>query len=202
MSSPKLVRLKPFPLLHELHTKSFRVWAGAETSASELRLFFKIEAASPKEFVKVHLPGSIAGSDAQRKKELWKDTCCEVFIPSAHSNAYLEFNGSPNGDWDWYSFRDYREGMVPFQLSSDAIPVQRVYNVSPSQVEVEWTLPLIGIRQGFQSVGENHHEVSAIGLSVVLNTTVATTYWALTHEGLKPDFHLKSSFVYQCKGSD
>jgi len=189
-----MTRLKAFPLMHELHTRSYRIWTRAVLSESELRIRFKLEAAHPREFTKVNLPELHA--QPERRSGLWNETCFECFIPSAHSGAYLEFNGSPSGDWDWFSFRGYREGMAEFQLPTEAQPRQTVLTRSDQQIESEWTLPMVGIRFGLLSAGDSQFDFDRIGLTAVLNTSIATTYWALAHEGVKPDFHHPSGFIY------
>lgn len=193
-SETSLVLMKAFPMMHEQHTRSYRLWTSAELTASELRIRFKVEAAGINEFAKINL--SKPGPTPARKNELWKDTCFECFIPSATSDAYLEFNGSPNGDWNWYSFRGYRDGMNEFSIAPDAQPRQTVLTRSEQELETEWTLPLVGMRTGFLSAGESQFEFNTVGLTAVLSTTEANTYWAISHDGVKPDFHLRSSFNF------
>lgn len=188
----QLLRLKAFPLLHELHTKSYRVWSQTTLSPSELKVLFKIEAAHPKEFLKIQLPDVV--DRPARKSELWKHTCFELFIPAKDSNAYLEFNGSPSGDWNLYSFKGYREAMSEYSLSNELAPKLLVQSRGESSVETLWSLPLPAIRQGFLSAGVSSLQFESVGITVVLETSVATTYWALAHDGIKPDFHLKTSW--------
>jgi hypothetical protein len=193
-STSKLIRLKAFPMMHEQHTRSYRIWTHAELSPSELRIRFKLEAASANEFAKIILPKK--NPQPVRQNEIWKETCFECFIPSAHSDAYLEFNGSPSGNWNWYSFRGYREGMKEFVVPAESQPRQTALSLSDQQIECEWTLPMVGLRLGFLSAGDSQFEFNRIGIASVLNTSIATTYWALSHEGIKPDFHLSSSFNF------
>jgi hypothetical protein len=47
----------------------------------------------------------------ERKDELWKSTCVELFLSSPDDPSYLEINLSPCGAWNSYSFSSYREGM-------------------------------------------------------------------------------------------
>ncbi len=47
----------------------------------------------------------------ERKDELWKSTCLELFVASPSDPSYLEINLSPCGAWNSYSFSSYREGM-------------------------------------------------------------------------------------------
>lgn len=189
---PKLLRLKAFPMLHEMHTKSYRIWSRLKLTPSELQVYYKIEAAHPKEFAKILLDE--AEPKPTRKKELWNKTCFECFIPTQQGDGYLEFNGSPSGSWNWFSFKSYRQGMSEFPLNPESVPKLMTQSRSDTSIETEWVLPLSGIRQGFLSAGQNGLQFDQVGVTVVLNTTVATTYWALAHEGIKPDFHLRSSW--------
>lgn len=191
---PKLVRMQAFPLMHESHTQHYQVWGGAELTASALRVRFKIEASDSREFAKIVLPE--VNSHPDRRDELWKETCFECFIPSRRSDAYLEWNGSPSGDWNAYSFHRYREGMNAFDLSFEGQSRQTTLICSEKQIESEWVIPLLAIRIGGMSAGDTQFDFNRVGLTLVLNTSVATTYWALSHEGVKPDFHLSSSFTY------
>src|SRR5208337_985073 len=46
-----------------------------------------------------------------RKNKLWEQTCFELFLAVRNSPSYWEFNFSPGGHWNVYSFKAYREGM-------------------------------------------------------------------------------------------
>jgi hypothetical protein len=191
---PPIVKLVPFPLLHEAHTRSFRIWVNAEVTYTDLRVRFRLEAAGPKEFSKIILPEP--ASKPSRQKDLWKETCFECFIPAANSEAYLELNGSPSGHWNLFAFKKYRDRAIEFELGQESLPKQSVVTRTDRQIENEWVIPLTAIRQGFVSVGAKGGEFKKIGITTVLNTSVATTYWALKHDGIKPDFHVGSSFIY------
>lgn len=47
----------------------------------------------------------------ERRDELWKSTCLELFLSSPADPSYLEINLSPCGGWNIYSFSSYRKGM-------------------------------------------------------------------------------------------
>jgi len=51
-------------------------------------------------------------SALERKDELWKSTCLELFVSAPDEPAYLEINLSPSGAWNSYSFPSYRNGMT------------------------------------------------------------------------------------------
>ncbi len=42
---------------------------------------------------------------AQRKNRLWDNTCFEIFLGQRHESGYREFNLSPSGDWNVYTFK-------------------------------------------------------------------------------------------------
>ncbi|MDZ8104838.1 MAG: DOMON-like domain-containing protein [Nostoc sp. DedQUE12a] len=122
-----------------------------------------------------------------RKHQLWEDTCFEFFLGIKNSQQYWEFNLSPAGDWNVYRFDGYRQGM---------------------REETALTILLFDVR--------NHTDKLVLTLNIDLDkiispeqiievaiTTVikckdnGVTYWALTHRGAKPDFHLRDSFILE-----
>lgn len=123
----------------------------------------------------------------ERRNELWKTTCCELFFGPAAATAYFEMNLSPSGDWNLYQFDDYRTGM-------------REVDVTTSPFKMSETVPICRV--------EGRVDLSALNLrlektgDVVLGATVVVEYqdgqkeyWALAHKGDKPDFHVRSSFT-------
>ncbi len=200
----KLVSLLPHPSFDDSITRGFKVFAGAHFNANSLHLKFSITGESKEKFSEIEIESS--QGDPERKDELWKKLCFECFIPIEGMPAYLEFNGSASGDWNWYSFTQYREGMKPLFLHANSIPKQIFSQTGPTQFETEWLLPLSGIGEGLVSSGVLAHGSSEdkikamignIGLTVVLKSiNNGVTYWAVKHAGVKPDFHLKESFVY------
>jgi hypothetical protein len=190
----KLLSLVPFPGLHESHARSFKISAGASISLGELTLQYRIEASTPEALSSVILPNP--QEKVMRRDELWKETCFEAFIPHLESDSYLEFNGSPSGDWNCYSFRQYREGMNPIPVNGASLPKLLSLTKSSKVIEVQWSVPMASLKQGFFALGIGAIELAPLGLTLVLNTSLATTYWALKHDGVKPDFHMRSSFIY------
>ncbi|MEC4813989.1 MAG: DOMON-like domain-containing protein [Scytonema sp. PMC 1069.18] len=120
-----------------------------------------------------------------RKHELWKDTCFEFFIGVQDSEQYWEFNLSPTGDWNVYHFNGYRQGMqeetdfttLPFSIYNQADSVTLAINIDLDKI--------ISLEQSLDV---------AIA-SVIKHNDGEDSYWALTHQGEKPDFHLRDSFT-------
>ena len=177
----KLVSLHPHPSGLSGEIEKYRIQAGGAVDKGTLVLRFMVEA-NEASFSKIQFPKIEV--TPLRRDDLWKETCFEAFLCNEESKGYVEFNGSPNGNWNAYAFRDYREGMdlVPFL----DLPTSQVLNKNETCIEMEWRLPL--------EIFKN--KISTIGLTVVLKTTEGTIYWALKHVGERPDFHLRSSFIY------
>lgn len=115
---------------------------------------------------------------------LWQHTCCEAFIAVADTPAYLEFNFSPSGQWAIYRFSDYRvrdENLPPL-----APPLIRCQTLPDGfQLDAILAPDLLPPAGPWQ-----------IGLTAVIESRDGSkSYWALTHCGPAPDFHLRSSFV-------
>jgi hypothetical protein len=120
-----------------------------------------------------------------RAHELWRHTCFELFFGKKGDPGYWEVNSCLSGRWNVYRFDDYRMGM------------REEYNVGPPQLRategsdylsLSCNLPISGI------IAESC-ELEAGVCSVIETTDGNTHYWAIEHQGPKPDFHNRSSFV-------
>jgi hypothetical protein len=59
--------------------------------------------------------GACAGRRSRpprRADELWRHTCCELFLAERGRAGYHEFNFAPSTEWAIYRFQAYREGMA------------------------------------------------------------------------------------------
>lgn len=101
------------------------------------------------------------------------------------SDSYCEFNGSLSGEWDYYFFESYRKGMTAVPLVPAEAPLIRARGFSHGTLKIAWSVPMPATRS-----------VDRIGITMVLSSGPHTAYWALTHAGEKPDFHLRESFTY------
>lgn len=121
---------------------------------------------------------------SQQRDELWKTTCFECFLTTQKSKpAYFEINLSPGGDWAFYSFTSYREGMQKKTLPKPPKLHQQgqtwVYQIDLSQE------PLLA------------NESLMVSLSSVIELkNKSITYWSLKHSSPKPDFHRLDHFVH------
>ena len=112
--------------------------------------------------------------------ELWKHTCCELFVARAGAQEYCEFNFSPSGEWGAYRFPRYREGRA-VDATVPSIVVERAAE------RLELT-----VRVGVESAR------LVLGLSAVIEEeSGALSYWALRHAPGKPDFHHRQAFAME-----
>ena len=118
-------------------------------------------------------------SKTQRKERLWEHTCFEIFFAQKGMPNYWEFNLSPSGDWNTYSFSSYRQGMKQ-ETYFDALPF-KVEIRSDQKLKLDTVIDLKFV-QDLSSID--------IGLSAVLEHNNGTkSFWAVNHPGKVPDFH-------------
>jgi hypothetical protein len=123
-----------------------------------------------------------------RRDGLWEETCFELFLGIEKSDRYWEFNFSPAGHWNVYSFEDYRQGMRE-EPAFASLPFSVKIRPGALNLSVELDLGKI-IPQG---------QALNVGISAVLRSAEGEyTYWALTHPCPQPDFHRRDSFLIEC----
>lgn len=130
----------------------------------------------------------VPSSAPQRRDELWRHTCAEMFLAMNSGpfvgGPYLEFNFSPTGDWAAYRFDCTRAGMRPHVWSGGRTP-----RIEMLHADDEWTLrawiPLEMLPTGTLQVA----------YASVLETSNGLSYWALCHPNDKPDFHHPAAFA-------
>jgi hypothetical protein len=141
----------------------------------------------------------------ERKDELWRSSCLELFISAPGLSQYLEMNLSPRGDWNLYGFEKTRMGMHPV---ANALPplvdLSRANSFCMSwRGEVTVESPSSGLASGQAGQQSIFDQVMTTGSLVIGATAVLQykggeiEYWALSHCGDKPDFHLRDSFIVQ-----
>jgi len=117
-----------------------------------------------------------------RRSELWLETCFECFLGSEEGTAYLEFNFSPNGDWQCYAFDNYRRGM---QASNAWIPTQFSISAFAQQSQ----------RLRFRMASHEGWPISPrVQGAAIIVWDGAMLYYASDH-GDQPDFHNPALFL-------
>ncbi len=124
-------------------------------------------------------------SRAKRTDTLWEHTCFEMFIGSKDKEDYYEFNLSPSGAWNVYSFKGYREGMIVDPAFTSLLFDVRIIPERGVDLTVEIDNELVPITAD-----------TVIGISAVLeHSNKIKSYWAINHLKPTPDFHAKEGWV-------
>jgi hypothetical protein len=121
---------------------------------------------------------------AERRHELWRHTCFELFFGIQGETAYWEVNLSPSGCWNIYHFDNYRTGMR--EDSTIEPPLCRIISDTDS-LSLSCSLE-------YNSIIDNASLIEVGISSVVEAIDGSTSYWAIEHHGAEPDFHDRRSF--------
>lgn len=140
-------------------------------TADEIQLEFEVIASSIGLF---NLEPLLTESKRQRKDELWKSSCFELFL-SRDGQEYTEVNVSPLGHWQSYHFKDYRNG----RSDSDRVTVEVVgSHFQKDRYKIRFHVRGLKIAR----------EIS-IHPVVILSSNGKVDYFAHSHPHGKPDFH-------------
>jgi len=122
---------------------------------------------------------------ADRKNQLWKETCFELFLAVRDSPSYWEFNLSPAGHWNVYHFAAYRQGMKE----------EEVFTSMDFTVQRQSESLLLDVEVNLDKIVLEKQPLDAGPSAVITLRTGELTYWALTHGGRQADFHRRDSFL-------
>ena len=127
---------------------------------------------------------------AQRRDELWRHTCFELFAGLEGVADYCEFNFTPGGDWAAYSFTGYRAAR------RDA--VQRRIEVS-TRAAADGLLRLsvaldLGAALGLEPAALAAREWRFNCAAIIEDIDGTLCYWAVHHPRAQPDFHDSDGF--------
>ena len=124
----------------------------------------------------------VRNEPAGRETGLWKSTCFEFFVSDPKSTPYYEFNFSPSGNWQSFSFSDYRTNM--HSCSNLVLREQQVARY-PQEITINISVEC--------SIAENVTKKLKAGIcAILLDRQGVYHYYALRHGNCKPDFHSKS----------
>lgn len=123
----------------------------------------------------------------QRKHELWQYTCFEFFIGIKNSQRYWEFNLSPMGHWNIYRFDSYRQG----------IQEETAFTALPFHVQHQSDSLVLSLNFALDKIISNEQLIDVAITTVIKQQNHHVSYWALTHQGVEADFHLRDSFMIE-----
>lgn len=179
---PRRFLLKPFP--GEGNPAGVTIGRSIARRADTLSVVYEVRG----NLSKVLIP---AAADAPRRKDrLWEETCFELFLGTADSARYWEFNLSPAGHWNVYRFTRYREGMreepaftsLPFAVQGDSEAL-----ILTAEIDIGKIVP----------AGTD----LAVGVAAVIETIArGKSHWAPAHPASRPDFHRRDGFALPLPG--
>lgn len=127
-----------------------------------------------------------APAAAERRDNLWQQTCFEAFVAEAREEGYREFNFSPSTQWAAYRFDGYRSGMQLAETTPDI-----AVHLLEDCVTLEAALPLSGAGPW------------RLGLTAIIEEKGGRkSYWALAHPPGAPDFHHPACFALELPAAE
>ena len=176
---PKAFSLKPFPAAGLPPGIGITGYAARK----EEKLSVMYELRGPLTQLVIPAPADMPA----RRNKLWEETCFEFFLSPKNSDSYWEFNLSPAGHWNVYRFASYREGMQ----------VEQKFTALPFSAEAGPDSLILSVEADLTALISSDEAVDA-GISAVVRLIDGTlTYWALSHPGPQPDFHLRDGFILE-----
>lgn len=123
-----------------------------------------------------------------RALNLWERTVFEIFVQDKN-NHYLEFNFSPQFEWNAFYFEIYRGPL--FELEIATCPSIDILDEN-GHFLIMIKIPLAFFTTlDYQDVNELKIGCS----SIIKSTTSEKKYWALRHCDERPNFHHFDSFI-------
>jgi len=126
----------------------------------------------------------------RRKDRLWEETCLELFLGTADSGEYREFNLSPSGHWNVYRFTRYREGM-----REETAIVSLPFDVRRDPEALTFTAEF-----GIEKIVPAGKDLAATVAAVIRTTDGGKSHWATAHPASRPDFHRRDGFALTLPG--
>ncbi|MFA6238695.1 MAG: hypothetical protein WC635_15275 [Bacteriovorax sp.] len=133
------------------------------------------------------------GSGTPKKERitgLWEKTCFELFVKN-ESGQYVEFNFSPNFEWNCFYFN--KKGDALSEWSKMRAPATDIL------FSEDHFLHFSVIKKDLFPDGffDSEHSLSVGITAVIKEKTGALSYWALSHADSRPNFHHFDSFKYK-----
>jgi hypothetical protein len=146
-------------------------------SATQLQLRYRVSG----DLAELRIP---VIAKAERRDELWRCTCAELFVAAPGHASYVEFNLSPSIGWAAYEFSSYRQDMRAASVAAPVISVKQAGQVLEIDAAVQLPETLAAT-----------HTLQASLTMVIEDSAGQYSYWAAHHAAAKPDFHSRESFV-------
>jgi hypothetical protein len=192
-------KLTPFTPISE----DLSVQAEAKISGTILHARYLVKGPGIKNLLlpkpaKSEKPGKTTSSSRpERRDELWKTTCFELFLSLPGQSDYYELNFSPSENWNSYHFKSYREGMkTESRIEATEFRQEFKGDLYEFQSFVDLSALLPSSSPAPSLVTSFDTSLTA----VIQNNENQISYWALKHTRDQADFHARESFVLKIHG--
>lgn len=146
-------------------------------------------------FISYKMCGDLAAIDLgeghpnhARVMKLWEKSCFELFIKTKE-DSYIEFNFSPEFEWNCFYFPKKGDPLLEY-ARMDFVKFDILLSLDVFHLIVE--IDKKRFPDGFFQ-GPLHAGIS----SVIKEKNGRMSYWALSHEDIRPNFHHFDSFKYK-----
>jgi hypothetical protein len=131
-----------------------------------------------------------AAEAPRRQDRLWEETCLELFLGTADSGEYWEFNLSPSGHWNVYRFTRYREGMRE----------EPAITSLPFDVRRDPEALILTAEFGVGKIVTAGKELASTVAAMIKTIDGGKSHWAPVHPASRPDFHRRDGFALTIPG--
>lgn len=146
-------------------------------------------------FVSYKLQGDLSSidlGDGHPKKErvvgLWEKSCFELFIKN-DLGQYIEFNFSPIFEWNCFFFNQKGDKLTEFsKMPMPALDILRSLETYHLMAQIK--------KEHFPDDFFHPTKMNAGITTVIKLKDKSVSYWALSHEDTRPNFHHFDSFKY------
>jgi hypothetical protein len=124
----------------------------------------------------------------ERTLKLWEKTCFELFIQNSNKE-YIEFNFSPRFEWNCFYFDKPRSPLLELEKMQ--------YPNTDILLSLNKFFLVAEIKKEFFPDNFFTDQMSVGITSVIKMQDETFSYWALSHEDSRPNFHHYDSFKYK-----
>ncbi len=166
------------------------------TSAPAVSIDSELNTNQDSIFISYKLTGNLSSIDLGKDSpnharviKLWEKTCFELFIKN-QKDSYVEFNFSPEFEWNAFYFVKKGDSLTEY-ARIDAVKIDILASLEVFHLIVEID------KKKFPDGFFDGNELSAGITGVIKEKSGNLSYWALSHEDTRPNFHDFRSFRYK-----
>lgn len=162
-------------------------------SAPKITIDCELNATAESLFISYKIQGALSSLNLgngqphhARLIKLWEKSCFELFIKN-HENQYIEFNFSPEFEWNCFYFNKKNDALLEY-TKMDSVKLDILLSLDTFHLIVELD------KKKFPDFFFKDKLQAGIS-SVIQEKDNNLSYWALSHHDIRPNFHDFRSFT-------